>query len=80
MPTLGSFWQLRMLPILILVVPSYLPDHQSLTLNILPVLGHLASVFSRKIASPFEGGLDFDFDLIGNSGVVRAPLGARAYP
>jgi hypothetical protein len=28
MPTLGPFWQLQMLPILILVVPSYLPDHQ----------------------------------------------------
>jgi hypothetical protein len=39
-------------------------------LNIPPVLEHLASVFSRKIASPFEGGVDFDFDLIGNSGVV----------
>ena len=41
-----------------------------MTLNIPPVLGHLTSVFSRKIANPFEGGLDFDFDSIGNSGVV----------
>ncbi len=27
MPTLGSFWQLQMLPVVDMVVPSYLPDH-----------------------------------------------------
>jgi hypothetical protein len=40
-----------------------------LTLNIPPVLRHLAFVFRRKVASPFFGGssLDFDLDFFGNT-------------
>ncbi len=30
MPTLGPFWQLRMLPIMVMVVPSCQPDHHTL--------------------------------------------------